>query len=184
MEVMAKNAEEISNYTFNAGDELLLDANVWFFVYGPHRPGDPRASVYSGALAKILAAKTRIYIDVLIISEFINAYARLKHNILKGRSGIPNDFKRFRATPAFKQIAEDIAADTRKILANCTCVESGFATLDIDSLINVFQGGNSDFNDLVLVDLCKRNALKLVTDDGDFQAQDITILTANRKLLI
>jgi hypothetical protein len=78
MEVMAKNAEEISNYTFNAGDELLLDANVWFFVYGPHRPGDPRASVYSGALAKILAAKTRIYIDVLIISEFIKRLCTTK----------------------------------------------------------------------------------------------------------
>jgi predicted nucleic acid-binding protein len=180
---MAKNAEEISKYTFNAGDELLLDANVWFFVYGPHRPGDSRATVYSGALAKILAAKTRIYIDVLIVSEFINAYARLKHNILKGRPGVPSDFKRFRGTPAFKQIAEDIAADTRKILANCTCVESGFASLDIDSLVNEFGGGDSDFNDLVLADLCKSKALKLVTDDGDFQAKDITILTANKRLL-
>lgn len=78
---MAKSAEEISKYVFKDTDELLLDANVWFFVHGPHRPGDPKASVYSGALAKIFAARSRIFVDVLIISEFVNRYARLKHTI-------------------------------------------------------------------------------------------------------
>ena len=53
----------------------------------------------------ILSAKSRVYIDVLIVSEFVNGYARLKHNLLRGRPGVPNDFKRFRATPAFKAIA-------------------------------------------------------------------------------
>jgi predicted nucleic acid-binding protein len=180
---MAKRAEEISKYIFKSDDELLLDANIWFFLYGPHRPGDPRAAVYSGALARILAAKTQIYIDVLVISEFINTYARLRHNILKGRPGVPRDFKQFRNTSAFKVIARDIAADTRKILINCTCVESGFATLNITSLVNDYAGGDSDFNDLVLADLCKRKAFKFVTDDGDFRGKDLTILTANKRLL-
>ena len=123
---MAKSAEEISKYVFQADDELLLDTNVWFFVHGPHRPGDPRAAAYSGALAKIVAAKSRVYVDVLIISEFVNRYARLKHQILKGQSGVSSDFKKFRQSSIFKTIARDIAADVRKILANCTRVESGF----------------------------------------------------------
>lgn len=181
---MAQNAEEISKYDFKPSDELLLDANVCFFVYGPHRPGDLRAAIYSGALARILAAKSRIYVDVLIISEFVNRYARLRYNILKNRPGVPTDFKRFRSTAAFKSIATDIAADTRKILATCACVDSGFATLDTKSLVDDFGDGESDFNDLVLADLCKSKALKLVTDDGDFKGKDLTILTANKKLLI
>jgi predicted nucleic acid-binding protein len=181
---MAQNAEEISQYAFKADDELLLDANVWFFLYGPHKPGDLRAAAYSGALARILAAKSRIYVDVLIISEFVNRYARLRHNILKNRPGVPRDFKRFRNTPAFKSIAMDIAADTRKILVTCSCVDSGFATLDTKSLVDDYSGGDSNFNDLVLADLCKSKALKLVTDDGDFKGKGIIILTANKKLLV
>jgi hypothetical protein len=96
---------------------------------------------------------------------------------------VPRDFKQFRSTPTFKTIANDIAADTRKILTNCTCVDTGFATLDINSLVNHYSGGDFDFNDLVLADLCKRKALKFITDDGDFKKSDITILTANKRLL-
>lgn len=180
---MAQSAEEIGKHVFKATDELLFDANVWFFLYGPHRPGDPKAAIYSGALKSILSAKSRVYVDVLIVSEFVNRYARLKHNLLRGRPGVPKDFKQFRSTSAFKSIAKDIAADTRKILANCTCVDSGFATLDIKSLVNDYSDGDSDFNDLVLADLCKSKALKFVTDDGDFKGKGITVLTANKKLL-
>lgn len=180
---MAKSVEEIAKYVFEASDELLFDANIWFFLYGPHRPGDPKATIYSGALKGILSAKSRVYIDVLIVSEFINRYARLKHNLLRHRPGVPRDFKQFRGTSAFKAIAKDIAADTRKILTNCACVDSGFATLNFDSVLNEYGSGDSDFNDLVLVDLCKSKGLKLVTDDGDFKGKNITILTANKKLL-
>jgi hypothetical protein len=56
--------------------------------------------------------------------------------------------------------------------------------LDTKSLIDDYGDGKSDFNDLVLVELCKSKALKLVTDDGDFKGKDITILTANKKLLV
>jgi predicted nucleic acid-binding protein len=180
---MAKSAEEIGKYVFKDTDELLLDANVWFFVHGPHRPGDPKASVYSGALARIFAARSRIFVDVLIISEFVNRYARLKHNILQGRAGVPRNFKQFRQSSTFKTIARDIAADVRKILTNCSRIESGFPELDIESLVTEYGRGDSDFNDLVLTELCKSRGLKLVTDDGDFKGRDITVLTANRRLL-
>lgn len=181
---MAKSAEEIGNYVFKPADELLLDANVWFFVHGPHRPGDPRAAAYSGALAKIVAAKSRIYVDVLIVSEFVNRYARLKHNILQGHSGISRDFKKFRQSLAFKPIARDIAADVRKVLTSCTPVESGFSSLSAELLVAEYERGDSDFNDLILADLCKKKGFKLVTDDGDFRGRDLTILTANKRLLI
>jgi len=181
---MPGSAEEIRNYAFKTTDELLFDANVWFFVYGPHRPGSPQAAAYSGALARILAANCRVYTDVLIISEFVNRYARLKHQLLlRDRASVPRDFKQFRATAAFKTIAADIAADTKKILSNCTRVESGFATLDVDTLMNSFGIGDSDFNDLVLVELCQSKGFMLVTDDCDFKGRNITVLTANRRLL-
>ena len=83
----------------------------------------------------------------------------------------------------FKTIAKDIAADTKRILSTCTRVDSGFATLDVDVLVNTYGAGNSDINDLVLVELCRSKGFMLVTDDGDFKGKGITVLTANKRLL-
>ena len=180
---MKRRAEDINRYVFQSADALLLDANVWFFVYGPHRPGSKKAATYSAAFARILKAKCPIYIDVLIVSEFINRYARLKHSILHRSPSIPSDFKQFRKSAAFKPIARDIAADTRRILKHCTRIESGFDVLNINALVDEYEKGNSDFNDQVLAELCKNKGLKLVTDDADFRDRGLMILTANKRLL-
>jgi predicted nucleic acid-binding protein len=131
----------------------------------------------------MLTAQSRIFIDVLIVSEFINAYARLKYNILRSKSAAPADFKQFRRSAVFKPIAKDIAGDVRQILKHCMRVESGFSTLNIQALITEYEQGDSDFNDQVLADLCRSKGLKLVTDDGDFGAQGLALVTANRRLL-
>ena len=80
---MKNEAHHIETYTFAADDKLLLDANIWLYIYGPQGdPADHRTRVYSAALANILAVKSHIYLDVLILSEFINRYAHLRYDIL------------------------------------------------------------------------------------------------------
>jgi len=77
---MKNESYHIEEYTFAAADKLLFDANIWLYIYGPQgNPADQRTRVYSAALAKILAARSRIVLDVLILSEFINRYARLRY---------------------------------------------------------------------------------------------------------
>jgi len=180
---MPSNAQDINSYAFSNSDRLLLDANVWMFVHGPNRPGDNRVAVYSGALAKILAANSTIHTDVLIISEFINRYARLRHGILQSTAGAPADFKRFRNSADFKAVAQDIADAVRRVLKNCTRIESDFESVDIASLIDEYEKGRSDFNDQMLTELCKSRGLTLVTDDGDFKGLGLSLITANNKLL-
>ena len=180
---MKNSAKDIKSYVFGPTDELLLDANVWLSVYGPGKPGGWRAAVYSKALDKMLKAKSLIYIDVLIVSEFINAYARIKYYIQFPDPSTRSHFKRFRQSADFKPIAQDVAADVRRVLQHCTRVESGFAALDINALIYEYEKDNSDFNDQVLADLCKSRGLKLVTDDRDFKDRGLTVVTANRHLL-
>lgn len=177
---MTHKAMAIANYKFSASDELLLDTNVWLLIYGPQKPRDARVAAYSQAFSKILAAGSRVYIDVLIVSEFINVYARLKWKIIAPDI---KDFKTFRRSQDFKPVAEDIAADVKQLLKHCARVENGFESLAIDALIDEYAAGDSDFNDQVLTALCKRKRLKLVTDDGDFRGQGIPVVTANRKLL-
>ena len=178
---MAYKAKELASYQFIPADKLLLDTNIWLLVYGPQKPGDSRVATYSGALSRILTAKSHIYIDVLIVSEFINAYARLKWNVM----GKPHtDFKRFRKSADFKPVAQDIAADVKRFLQHCTRVDSGFPSLAVDTMIDEYSAGDSDFNDQILTALCKKEGLKLVTDDGDFKNQGVAVITANKKLLV
>lgn len=177
---MEHKAEAVASYNFNASDKLLLDTNIWLFVYGPQKPGDKRVAVYSEALAKILAAQSHIYIDVLIVSEFINTYARLKWKLLPAP---PAEFKQFRKSDDFKPIAQGIAADVKRVLKHCTRVDSGFESSAIDRLIDDYAAGDSDFNDQVLTSLCKETGLKLLTDDGDFKGQGICVISANKRLL-
>lgn len=180
MMVMTNNALSLASYDFKPDDELFLDTNVWLMVYGPQKPGDARVAAYSQALAKILAAQSLIHIDVLIVSEFINAYARLKWKLVAPHI---NQFKVFRKSPKFKSVAQDIAADVKRVLKHCSRIESGFEALDIDVLINGYGAGGSDFNDQVIAELCKKKGLTLVTDDGDFGGQGIPVVTANTRLL-
>lgn len=178
---MTHQAKAITNYNFKSSDNLLLDTNIWLFNYGPQSPmANEQVTIYSGALAKILAAKSRIYIDVLIVSEFINAYARTKYNLLSPQY---IKFKQFRKSKDFKPVAQEIAASVKRVLQHCDRVENGFELLAIDTMLDEHAVGDSDFNDQILTALCKRNELKLVTDDSDFKGQGIFLITANKRLL-
>ena len=173
-------ALDVGQYNFTRHDALMLDTNIWMLVYGPQKPRDNRVAVYSQALSKILTANSRICIDVLIVSEFINTYARLQWNI----SGKPQgEFKKFRKSQEFKSIANEIADSVRRVLKHCSLIDSGFDTIDAMQLMAEYEAGDADFNDQVIADSCRRKGLKLITDDSDFTRYGITVISANKKLL-
>ena len=98
-------AIEVLHYNFTSKDKLFLDANIWLYLFGPREPRDRWKQIYSEVFERILKANSRIYVDVLIVSEFINAYARMKW-----RAVAPHikSFKDFRNSTGFKPVAEDI----------------------------------------------------------------------------
>ncbi len=179
---MTHRALEVSGYNFTSRDRLFLDANIWLYNFCPDtQPPKPsrKIEIYSKAFNDIQNVKSRIYIDVLVISEFINRYARLRWRHEKPDM----DFKDFRNGADFRDVAREIAVQSGRVLSFCSRVESGFEELRIDDLLHTYEAGESDFNDQVIAELCKREGLTLMTDDGDFQYPEISILTANRRLL-
>jgi predicted nucleic acid-binding protein len=128
----------------------------------------------------MLAQNCRIYIDVLVLSEFINTYARLQWQIANKPH---RDFKRFRKSPEFEPHAKAIADGAERVLRYCVRIENGFESLDIAALISDYAAGDSDFNDQVIASLCTERGLRLVTDDADFGGRGIPVLTANNRLL-
>ena len=177
MEMMKHKS--LKRYNFGSHDRLFLDANIWLYVYAPQKPKNYWVNVYSKAFERILAAKSCIYIDILVVSEFINTYAKIKWNI----NATSESFKTFRNSDDFKPIAQEIADNTKRVLGHCSRIENDFKTVKIDDLLNDYATGDFDFNDQMITDLCKRKGLKLITNDGDFKDQGIPILTANSKLL-
>lgn len=179
MNPMSRDSVSMAGYNFQPTDDVFLDANIWLFIYGP-RQAPEKTEVYSEALYRLLEARSRLFVDVLVLSEVINSCARIRWQLdpLK-REG----FKRFRNSSRFAPVAREITDYVRRIVAHCSRIESGFQFVDIEGLMSEYQVGGSDFNDQVIRELCKSNGFKLLTDDGDFDTQGLTVLTANPRLL-
>ena len=180
---MKNNASHIDNYIFSSSDNLMFDCNIWIYLYGPGgKPNGRHERTYSAALKKALVAKSTIYLDSLILSEFINRYSRIIYS-MRPELSRPKDFKTFRNTADFQSVAADIARSVRRIVSLCQRTDCGFECIDISTVIDQYGKGKSDFNDLIITELCKTRSLLLVTHDNDFAQQGIRLLTANSRLL-
>jgi len=154
----------IDRHQFRSDDKLLFDTNVWVFIYGSQfRHPDRRDRLYSDAYKRILTTGCRIFIDTLILSEFVNVLSRLTYNSLPPDKK-SQDFKKFRHSASFR-------------------IESGFTSVDIEAVLKGVEDGKVDFNDQILTQLCIRQGLTLVTNDGDFRGSELTIITGNQRLL-
>ncbi len=179
---MAGLAADIRSHRFAPADNLFLDANVWMLLYGPqYSPCDRRVRVYSAALKDILAAGCHLFLDALVLSEFVNRYARYEYDV-QPPTKKPRTFKDFRNSSSFKPSARHIAAECERILKLCRCVESGFSALDADALLTTYAAGQTDINDQIMAELCRTQGWTFVTDDADFKGV-IPLLTANGHLL-
>lgn len=173
----------IESYPFSKTDAFLVDANIWLSVYGPQAdPKDRKTMLYSGALAKIFKVQCTVFVDVLILSEFVNRYCRFEFELWK-EQGLGKDFKIFRKSPAFRPVSQGVTDCLRRILKRSQRIGNNFDALDMESLLAALEKENCDFNDLVLAELCQRRRLKLITHDADFKELGLTILTANQRLL-
>lgn len=181
---MSNQIYAIETYDFSASDALLFDANIWLYIYGVYKTksAERLKRKYEKQFRRIRGLKVPIFLDVLVVSEFINAYARQFYNGLP-EARKPPDFKTFRNSADFQPIARKIGQRSRTILSKTQRTNIAFETVEMGAIINSYVAANADFNDLMLAELCKANGFKLVTHDADFKGEDLTILTANSKLL-
>ena len=169
----------ITSYDFSQPQSFFFDTNIWLYIYGPISWQDPRSEIYSRALKKIRASDGSIYINCMIISEFINAFSRIE---FKQQSEFSR-YKEFRNSPGFRAVAQDIAYNVRKILKNTLACDSDFISIDLPEIIDIFEQGKYDFNDLVFAEVCRSKGMIFVTHDKDFSDMGVEVLTANERLL-
>lgn len=179
---MRNRAHNLAAYAFKKEEPLLLDANVWLYLYpAPSGRLIGYAAGYSAALKSILVAGSRLVMDAMILSEYLNRYCRIEWNALH-KAAHP-EFKVFRKSAAFRPVGQGAATFARDMLKLCTRHDHPFAAADVTQVLADFEVGTNDFNDGLLAEACRHHGWKLVTNDGDFTAGGIEVLTTNPKLL-
>jgi predicted nucleic acid-binding protein len=173
------NVHSIESYNFPVGKGYFFDTNIWLYIYGPISWPDQRSDVYSRALKKIRDSKGTIYINCMIISEFINTFSRIE---FKQQSEFSR-YKEFRNSLRYRAIAQDIAYNVKKIFKSTLDCDPEHQTISFPEVMDLFEQGKYDFNDLLFAQVCRAKGLIFVTHDKDFSELGVEILTANEKLV-
>jgi len=166
---------------FRSSDTFLIDANVWVLLNGPSGLKRDIAVEYSSALHKMLAAQCKLFVDVLVLSEFVNRYSRYKFVMWKPTEEVT--FKDFRSSTDYPPVARDIADAVRGILGMCQLVGPDLESIDLEALLSDFEENRRDINDQLLAEMCRSKNLTLITHDRDFKGYEITVFTANPRML-
>ena len=177
----------VADHSFSSADHLFLDTNVWLWIYGrqlppnaQHRSDEDRRleQIYSDAYSMIEKSKSKVYINTIVISEFLTNSMRKEFGTKKLK------IMRNREDKKLKETAAGFLDEVRYILEreNCYLLEEHFSTKVTDGLLAAFDG-SADYNDLIIARTCGCNGLTLITQDSDFKNQRISILTANEEMI-
>ncbi|TWI73968.1 putative nucleic acid-binding protein [Desulfobotulus alkaliphilus] len=179
---MRNKAYDLSSYSFSSDEQILVDTNVWLYLFpAPTGSSNKLAAQYSTAFSNLVSAKAQPVLDPIVLSEYLNRYVRIEwEGNYKSRHP---KFKDFRNSSDFSTVASVAEAFSKKILSFCQIHSIPANELDLNQALADFSAGKVDFNDAILVDICKKRNLKLMTNDGDFQNGGIKVLTSNPRLL-
>lgn len=120
-------------------------------------------------------------VEPIILSEYLNRYYRIEWEV--GFKSRYHSFKKFRKSLDFKSIASSAERYARAILQHSRVISSSLDAQDIETAVRSVGIGEVDFNDALIISICKKHNFKLMTHDADFHSAGIEILTTNTRLL-
>ena len=163
--------------------KVFFDANVLIYIFWPsgayHWEG-----YYSSAFRRLLRQQNELLVDFRVISEIINRAHRLEYdkyirlnNILK--SNLP--YKQYRDSADGQSALSDIYLIIEtNILTKFIVVGKAITKAEIQSFLTLEP---LDFADKAILLTCQENACVLLTNDADYKACNIDILTSNPAIL-
>lgn len=179
---MNNKAYDLANYSFASGEQILVDTNIWLYLFpAPGNPQQSFARQYSNAFSRLVSAKAQPVLDPMVLSEYLNRYCRIEwEGNFKSQY---QTFKQFRQSADFGPVVSSAHTFASKILSFCQIHSVSANELDLNQALTDFKSAQVDFNDALLVDVCKKRNMKLMTNDADFQRGGIEVLTTNPRLL-
>lgn len=179
---MNNKAYNLASYSFSSGEPILVDANIWLYLFpAPGNSQQFHAQQYSTAFLRLVSAHAQPVLDPMVLSEYLNRYCRIEWEAnFKAKY---QTFKQFRKSADFQAVVSSAHVFAAKILSFCQVHSVSANELDLNQALADFKSGQVDFNDALLVDICKKRNMKLMTNDADFQDGGIEVLTTNPRLL-
>lgn len=179
---MSSKVYDLTSYSFVTGEEILIDTNIWLYLFPAPKNPQPRFTTsYATAFKKLISAKAQPVLDPIVLSEYLNRYCQIEWK--GGYISRYSNFKDFRKSSDFRAVVSSAQTFASKILNSCKTHSIPANELGLSNAVKIFMSGKVDFNDALLINICKKRSLKLMTNDSDFQSEDIDILTTNPKLL-
>jgi predicted nucleic acid-binding protein len=175
---------DASRHPFSKEERVLVDANVWLYLFGPKPPNSSSTRSYSAVLKALQTAGTQLFLDVLVLSEFVNRYVRDQHRVMAvPGAAISSEFKVFRDSPDFIPVAQAVQRSVMLIGKFARPIDHILSKVDLLALLTEFSKGARDINDELLAEECKVHGLALLSHDADVGRADITLFTTNPHLL-
>ena len=144
----------------------------------------PWVKDYSSAYKSIVSHKISSAIDRISLSEFINRALRQEYEKHLKEENISRkvlSYKDFRNQLYGQETVREVYSIVEnKILKNFEFVDKAMTSSDI---LSVIKEDFIDFNDKIILNVCKEYNMILLTNDGDYKNASVDILTANPALL-
>lgn len=190
------NIQKLSYNTTVQSTNYFIDANVWIYAIQGDVVLENWQNIYSDFFYAIVEStldpKPKILMPTMLYSEVLNTWiTKIAMNEYKVTNGIPPNanfsFKNdYRPTQHYRENYEKICDDVMTIKDSLLFISDSNVVTDpplyICSVIDPF-----DFNDFLYYQICKEfqksYPVTILTNDSDFQINDIPILTTNRVLL-
>jgi predicted nucleic acid-binding protein len=177
---MKNKAFDATAHAYAAGERILPDANFWLYLVGPGAvPENDLTVTYSSVFAQLLSAEADLFLDVLVLSEFVNRFVATEHKRLPKKT----NRKEWRDSPAFVPVAKRIETQVRQIFSVARPLDHAFATWNLSSVFSDYGTGGKDLNDQLLAETCRHHGLNFLTHDSDCTEGGIIVYTANPDLL-
>lgn len=162
-----------SVYKIDENEKVFIDANILIFLFSPDFVSSKEYQVdkYSKILELLILNNNELYINSLVISEFINRCLRIDFEKNFQDKSRNKDFKReYRDSAKYIQTLRIIKKEIKKFLKlNVKQIHDSFDRVDI--LEELDHLDKLDFNDLMIVKSIETYGLKLLSDDGDFKGK-------------
>lgn len=166
----------MSRAVINNRDNILIDTNVLIFIlYPANQPH--KYSRYIRVISTLQQRQCQMFINSLVVSEFINKLLRDDFYKLKEQNPNIEQFKRdYRNTQNYSDTLQLAITELDKFckIYNITHINDDFDKINITSLY--VNGYEFDFNDLVIAESVRSNGFKLLTDDRDFQNLNVALI--------
>ena len=158
-----------SLYKIEADDKVFIDTNILIFLFAPSFVNSHQYQInkYSEIFKKLVSSKCELYVNELVISEFVNRCMRIDFERNFNSNGDKDYKKDYRTSVAFDTTMKIVLKQLNKFLSLAKQVDDDFINFNVISSITA--NIKSDFNDLVIADTVNKKSLKLLTDDGDFK---------------